>query len=75
MGTGRILEAMQSPGLHRLIAVTSLGVGDSRAQINPLFRVIMDLTLKPHPDRPERAPGLHRCPKFRAGWRASASGI
>ena len=47
VGTGRILEAMQSLGVRRLIAVTSLGVGDSRAQINPLFRVIMDLTLKP----------------------------
>lgn len=47
VGTGRILEAMQSLGVRRLIAVTSLGVGDSRAQINPLFRAIMDLTLKP----------------------------
>jgi uncharacterized protein YbjT (DUF2867 family) len=47
VGTRRILEAMQSLGVRRLIAVTSLGVGDSRAQINPLFRAIMDLTLKP----------------------------
>jgi uncharacterized protein YbjT (DUF2867 family) len=47
VGTWHILEAMQSRGVRRLIAVTSLGVGDSRAQINPLFRAIMDLTLKP----------------------------
>ncbi len=47
VGTGLILEAMQSLGVRRLIAVTSMGVGDSRAQINPLFRAIMDLTLKP----------------------------
>ncbi len=38
---------MQSLGMRRLIAVTSLSVGDRRAQINSLFRAIMDLTLKP----------------------------
>lgn len=46
-GTQQILEAMHGSGARRLIAVTSLGVGDSRAQINPLFRMLMDLTLKP----------------------------
>jgi putative NADH-flavin reductase len=45
-GTERIIEAMQEAGVRRLVAVTSLGVGDSRTQINWLFRTIMDLTLK-----------------------------
>lgn len=47
VGTEVILQAMQAQGVRRLIAVTSMGVGDSRSQINPAFRVIMDLTLKP----------------------------
>jgi putative NADH-flavin reductase len=47
LGTQSILDAMRDNGVRRLIAVTSLGVGDSRAQINWAFRVIMDLTLKP----------------------------
>jgi putative NADH-flavin reductase len=46
-GTRTILDAMHDTGVRRLIAVTSLGVGDSREQINWAFRVIMDLTLKP----------------------------
>jgi putative NADH-flavin reductase len=47
LGTRVILDAMRDTGVRRLIAVTSLGVGDSREQINWAFRVIMDLTLKP----------------------------
>jgi putative NADH-flavin reductase len=47
LGTRVILEAMRDTGVRRLIAVTSLGVGDSREQINWAFRVVMDLTLKP----------------------------
>jgi putative NADH-flavin reductase len=46
-GTRTILDAMHETGVRRLIAVTSLGVGDSREQINWAFRIIMDLTLKP----------------------------
>ena len=34
LGTRSILDAMRDNGVRRLIAVTSLGVGDSRAQIN-----------------------------------------
>ena len=46
-GTQRILTAMQVTGVRRIVVVTSLGVGDSRAQIAWPFRVMMDLTLKP----------------------------
>jgi putative NADH-flavin reductase len=46
-GTRTIMESMRQAGVRRLIAVTSLGVGDSREQINWAFRLIMDLTLKP----------------------------
>lgn len=46
-GTECILSAMHAAGVRRLVAVTSLGVGDSRNQINPLFRYVMDLTLGP----------------------------
>jgi uncharacterized protein YbjT (DUF2867 family) len=45
-GTGRILAAMDKHGVRRLIAVSSMGVGDSIDQINFAFRVIMNLTLK-----------------------------
>ena len=45
-GTERILAAMAKHGVKRLIAVTSMGVGDSIDQINLAFRVIMNLTLK-----------------------------
>lgn len=47
LGTRMILDVMRDTGVRRLIAVTSLGVGDSRQQINWAFRLIMDLTLKP----------------------------
>jgi putative NADH-flavin reductase len=45
-GTAVIVEAMQAQAVRRFIAVTSMGVGDSRRQLNPLFRLIMDLSLK-----------------------------
>ncbi len=45
-GTANIVQAMQACEVRRLIAVTSMGVGDSRSQINPLFRMIMDFSLK-----------------------------
>jgi putative NADH-flavin reductase len=45
-GTAVILAAMQRKGVRRLLAVTSMGVGDSRKQVNPAFRLAMDLTLK-----------------------------
>ncbi|KAA6183697.1 SDR family oxidoreductase [Thiohalocapsa marina] len=47
VGTEQILKAMHAHHVRRLVAVTSLGVGDSRGQLNPLLRLIMDLTLKP----------------------------
>ena len=45
-GTERILAGMQAHGVRRLIAVTSMGVGDSIDQVAPFFRAIMKLTLK-----------------------------
>jgi putative NADH-flavin reductase len=46
-GTRRILEAMRSNGVRRLIAVTSLGVGDSREQVSAEFQRAMDTVLQP----------------------------
>jgi putative NADH-flavin reductase len=46
-GTQRIIEAMQSNGVRRLVAVTSLGVGDSREQVSAQFRQAMDTVLQP----------------------------
>lgn len=45
-GTERILAAMDKHGVKRLIAVSSMGVGDSIDQVNFAFRIIMNLTLK-----------------------------
>lgn len=45
-GTAHILAAMPAAGVRRLVVVSSLGVGDSRAQIAWPFRLIMDLLLK-----------------------------
>lgn len=41
-----ILNAMRTLGVRRLIAVSSLGVGDSAQQVAPLFRLVMRLTLR-----------------------------
>ena len=45
-GTERILAGMKAHGQRRLIAVTSMGVGDSIDQVAAFFRAIMRLTLK-----------------------------
>jgi uncharacterized protein YbjT (DUF2867 family) len=45
-GTQRIIDGMQRLGPRRLIAVTSMGVGDSREQVAAAFRVVMQLTLR-----------------------------
>lgn len=58
IGTRTILDAMHDTGVRRLVAVTSLGVGDSREQIGWAFRVIMDLTLKPIMMAKEEQEGL-----------------
>lgn len=45
-GTERIIDGMQRHGIRRLVAVSSMGVGDSRDQVPGFFRVLMQLTLK-----------------------------
>jgi putative NADH-flavin reductase len=46
LGTSRIIDGMVRLGVRRLIAVTSMGVGDSRDQVPGFFRVLMRLTLR-----------------------------
>ena len=46
LGTAVILGAMQAQGVRRLIAVTSMGVGDSKDQVPLFFKVLMQLALK-----------------------------
>jgi putative NADH-flavin reductase len=45
-GTARIIDGMERLGVRRLIAVTSMGVGDSRDQVPGFFRLVMRLTLR-----------------------------
>lgn len=45
-GTESILAAMAEHGVRRLIAVTSLGVGDSRDQVPGYFKLMMKTLLK-----------------------------
>ena len=45
-GTRTILTAMQSQKVRRLIAVTSMGVGDSAEQMSFFVNLLMKLTLK-----------------------------
>ncbi|MBK1645818.1 epimerase [Thiocapsa imhoffii] len=47
LGTQSILDAMTTHGVHRLIAVTSMGVGDSREQVSAEFQRAMDTVLQP----------------------------
>jgi putative NADH-flavin reductase len=44
-GTVPILDAMQRLGVRRLIAVTSMGVGDSADQLAAPFRLFMKVTI------------------------------
>jgi uncharacterized protein YbjT (DUF2867 family) len=47
VGTGNIIAAMEQHAVRRLIAVSSWGVGESRARVPPFFRfVIFPLILK-----------------------------
>ena len=59
-GTACILAAMQSQGVRRLIAVTSMGVGDSAEQMSTFVRVLMKITLKKVMAAKEEQEGLIR---------------
>lgn len=45
-GTQNIISAMQAQGIRRLIAVTSLGAGDSKDQVPLAFKILMNTVLK-----------------------------
>ncbi len=45
-GTRHIVEAMKVAGIRRLLAVTSMGVGDSNAQMPFIFRVLTWTVIK-----------------------------
>lgn len=45
-GTDLILQASAKAGAKKVVAVTSLGVGDSRGEVPWVFRLIADLFLK-----------------------------
>lgn len=45
-GTDLILQAAAKTGARKVVAITSLGVGDSRNEVPWFFRVIADLFLK-----------------------------
>ena len=47
-GTRNIISAMEKVGVHRLICQSTLGVGDSRGNLNALWKYIMfGLLLRP----------------------------
>lgn len=45
-GTRNVIEGMRALGIGRLIAVTSLGVGDSKEQVPFFFRTLMRTVLR-----------------------------
>lgn len=54
-GTAVILDAMQRAGLRRVIAITSIGVGDSKDQVPLFFKALMTTALrKPMEDKEQQ---------------------
>lgn len=45
-GTANVVKAMQAAGVRRLLVVTTLGLGDTKAKAPLLFRVVMATILK-----------------------------
>jgi putative NADH-flavin reductase len=45
-GTQNIITAMQAEGLKRLVVITSLGVGDSQAQVPRAFKLVMKTVMR-----------------------------
>jgi len=46
VGTGHVVAAMQAAGVRRLLVVTTLGLGDTKAKTPLLFRLVMATILK-----------------------------
>lgn len=59
-GTEHIIQAMQKQGISRLVAVTSLGVGDSKDQVPLSFKMLMKTVLRKTMEDKERQEELIR---------------
>lgn len=57
-GTAVVVEAMKQLGVRRLIAVTSIGVGDSKDQVPFAFKMLMKTVLKKPMEDKERQEAL-----------------
>ncbi|HEV2375617.1 MAG TPA: NAD(P)H-binding protein [Streptosporangiaceae bacterium] len=53
-----VIAAMAHTGVHRFVALSALGVGDSRAQVPLVFRLIRNTVLKNVYDDKDRADAL-----------------
>lgn len=59
-GTKNILAAMKKQGISRVVAVTSLGVGDSKEQVSFGFKMLMKTALRKAMEDKERQEKLMR---------------
>jgi len=57
-GTAAVVEGMKRAGVKRLIAVTSIGVGDSKDQVPLAFKMLMKTILKKPMEDKERQEGI-----------------
>lgn len=44
-GTRHVIDAMKASGVRRLVLLSAFGVGDSRSLLNPIFKVVVKLTI------------------------------